>query len=92
MLIDLLKFNNVDIYTNTSVTMTNGRSVEVKQGDKTFEIPVDTIITSVGYLSNDSLYERIKYLNIPVYNIGDSNGVHNIMYAIWDAYELARNI
>ncbi|WP_220795913.1 FAD-dependent oxidoreductase [Paraclostridium bifermentans] len=92
MLIDLLKFHNVDIYTNTSVTMTKDRSVEVKQGDNIFEIPVDTIITSVGYLSNDSLYEEIKDLNIPVYNIGDSNGVHNIMYAIWDAYELARNI
>lgn len=92
MLIDLLKFHNVDIYTNTSVTMTKDRSVEVKQEDKIFEIPVDTIIASVGYLPNDSLYERIKDLNIPVYNIGDSNGVHNIMYAIWDAYELARNI
>ena len=31
-------------------------------------------------------------MDIQVYNIGDSNRVHNIMYAIWDAYELARNI
>lgn len=65
---------------------------KVSCGDNIFEIPVDTIITSVGYLSNDSLHEEIKDLNIPVYNIGDSNGVHNTMYAIWDAYELARNI
>ncbi len=27
-----------------------------------------------------------------LYNVGDSSRVHNIMYAIWDAYEVARNI
>lgn len=92
MLVDLLKFNNVDIYKNSSVIMTQDNSVEVKQGDSVFKIDVDTLVTSVGYISNDSLYEDIKDLNIPVYNIGDSSKVHNIMYAIWNAYELARNI
>ena len=29
-------------------------------------------------------------MDIPVYNIGDSNRVHNIMYAIWDADGLAK--
>jgi 2-enoate reductase len=27
-----------------------------------------------------------------VYNVGDSRRVANIMYAIWDAYEVASNI
>lgn len=92
MLVDLLKFHNVNIYTNACITMTKENSVEVKQKDKVLEIPADTLITSVGYISDNKLYEELKDLNIPVYNIGDSNKVHNIMSAIWDAYELARNI
>ena len=31
-------------------------------------------------------------LKVPVYNVGDSRKVHNIMYAIWDAYEIAREM
>jgi 2-enoate reductase len=27
-----------------------------------------------------------------VYNVGDSRNVHNIMYTIWDAYQLAREL
>ena len=56
------------------------------------ELPADTLITAAGYLSDDRLYQRIKDMEIPVYNIGDSSQVHNIMYAIWNAYELARNL
>ena len=37
-------------------------------------------------------YEELKDMDIPVYNIGDSNRVHNIMYAIWDAFEVANHI
>lgn len=92
MLLDLLKYYHIDIYTGTSIVKTKENSVEVKQGDRIFELPAETIITSVGYASNDNLYKEIKDLDIPVYNIGDSNKVHNIMYAIWNAYEVARNV
>ena len=37
-------------------------------------------------------YEELKDMDIQVYNIGDSNRVHNIMYAIWDAFEVANHI
>lgn len=92
MLVDILKSHKVNICTNTRVTMTNENSVNIKQGDQNIEIPADTLIISVGYNSNNVLYEEIKDLDIPAYNVGDSNKVHDIMYAIWDAYELGRNI
>lgn len=92
MLLDLLEFYQIDIYTNTSIVKTKENSVEVKKEDKTFEIPAQTIITSVGYKENDTLYNEMKDLDVPVYNIGDSSKVHNIMYAIWNAYEVVRNI
>lgn len=38
------------------------------------------------------LYNDIKF-DIPnIHLIGDANKVQNIMYAIWNAYEVARNI
>ena len=52
----------------------------------------DTVITTVGYRSENKLYEAVRDLNRPVYNIGDSNQVRNIMYAVWNAYEITRNI
>jgi len=92
MLLDLLKFHNIGIYKSTSVLKTTDTGVEVKQGEETFTLPADTLITAVGYRSDDGLYNELKELEIPVYNIGDSNKVHNIMYAIWNAYELARDL
>lgn len=92
MLHDLLKYHKVGVYTDTKVVKTEEDSVLVKSAEKSFSIAADTVITAIGYLPNDALYEEIKGLDIPVYNIGDSNQVHNIMYAIWNAYELARNL
>lgn len=92
MLVDLLKFNNVDIYKSACIVKTKDAAVEVKQNEENFDLPDDTIITSVGYKENDSLFTQLKDYDIPVYNIGDSSKVHNIMYSIWNAYELAKNI
>jgi len=48
---------------------------------------------AIGYTAEDSLYHQIKVdCKVPVYNVGDSRCVHNIMYAIWDAYEIAREL
>lgn len=55
-------------------------------------LPAKTVIASIGYKENNMLYEQLKDSEIPVYNIGDSRQVHNIMYAIWNAYELARGL
>ena len=56
------------------------------------ELESDTVISAIGYRENDNLYHSIKELDIPVYHVGDSRKVHNIMYAIWDAYEIAREL
>lgn len=92
MLIDLLRFHNVQIYKNACIVKTKDTSVEVKQNDKNFDLLSDTVITSIGYQENNSLFMQLKDTDIPVYNIGDSSQVHNIMYSIWNAYELAKNI
>lgn len=92
MLTDLLKYHKVDIYTNTSVVGSEKGSVTIRNADGEKKIVADTLIASVGYKENDAIYKSLKDMEIPVYNIGDSSKVHNIMYSIWNAYELARNI
>lgn len=54
------------------------------------EIKAKHIIVSVGYVSNNKLYNEIKSDN--VYLIGDAIKPENVMKAIWDAYDIAREI
>lgn len=51
------------------------------------EIPADHIVVSVGYLPEQSLYEKIKGEHVHL--IGDAKQPSNIMDAIWAAYEAA---
>jgi 2-enoate reductase len=50
------------------------------------------VIFSVGYKSSNSLYDELEEVVDDIYLLGDAKNVRNIMYAIWDAYEIARNI
>ena len=92
MLKDLINFYKIDVHTNSTIENTSGKTVTIKKGEETLTLPCDTLVTSVGYSENNKLFQELSNCDIPVHNIGDSNKVHNIMYAIWDAYELARNI
>ena len=93
MLEDLMTKHKVEIHTSTVIDSTADDHVTVKSGDKTWDIPCSTLITCVGYRANNALYNELANESmVPVYNIGDSNKVRNIMAAIWDAYELGRNL
>jgi 2-enoate reductase len=56
----------------------------------TINLPIDHIVVSVGYNSDNNLYESIK--GDHVYLIGDAKKPTNVMEAIWAAYETALNI
>lgn len=92
MLIDLLKFYKVEILTNTKLVEIKDNEVIVETMGERKSISVDTIALAVGYKSNKKLYEIISRDYPDVYLIGDSREPQNIMYAIWDAYEIARDI
>lgn len=55
-------------------------------------VAADSAILAVGYSSQKDLYEEIRYDVPEVHLLGDARQVQNIMYAIWDAYEVARSI
>jgi 2-enoate reductase len=92
MLRDLLKFKKIDVRLNTVVAGATANGFLLKSGSKEESVVADSAIVSIGYNSERSLYDEIKF-NVPqIYLLGDANQVQNIMYAIWNAYEVARNI
>lgn len=44
------------------------------------------------YRSENALYEELKFDIDDLYLLGDAHKVSNIMYAIWDAFEVANHI
>lgn len=92
MLEALLPFNGVEIITGAKVTeFANGEvKVDTKEGSKT--IMSDSVILSVGYKEENALYNNLQFDIPDLYLLGDAKKVSNIMYAIWDAFEVANHI
>lgn len=57
---------------------------------KPSSVKADHIVVSVGYLSDHKLFNELKGENVHL--IGDADKPENVMKAIWDAYDAARNI
>lgn len=92
MLEALLPFNGVEIITGAKVTeFANGEvKVDTKEGSKT--IMSDSVILSVGYKEENTLYNNLQFDIPDLYLLGDAKKVSNIMHAIWDAFEVANHI
>ncbi len=93
MLIDLLKFHKVDIMADTCLLEVRQDSIVIM--NKEFEkktLNVDSVVIAVGYKPDNSLYNSLIKEMFEVYPIGDSREAANYMNAIWDAYDVARNI
>ena len=92
MLKELIPFNKIQVITSAKVTRYQGGKLvcDTKNGEATLEC--DSVILAVGYASNRSLYEDIRFDVPEVYLLGDARRVANIMYAIWDAFEVANGI
>jgi len=94
MLIDLLKYKKVNILANTSLDrISDNEAVLIdKNFNKRVVSPVDTVILATGLKPNNDLYGSLIGKIPDVYVIGDARNPQNIMYSIWDAYELCRGL
>lgn len=88
MLRDELAYNGVVLKTGTKVTEIDKNAVVLE--NETIE--TDQVVLAVGYKPKHKLYDEIKNKYTYIYNLGDSRKVRNIRAAIWDAYEVARNL
>jgi len=92
MLRDLVSFKKIDLKFNTMVSSATNDGFVLKSGEKEEAIKADCAIVAIGYNSQKSLYDELKFKVPEVHLLGDARQVQNIMYAIWDAYEVSRNI
>lgn len=92
MLEELLPFHGVDIICNAKVTGFQDGAVSYEADGKAEKLDTDSVILSVGYRSADELYHELEFDVADLYLLGDAGKVSNIMYAIWDAFEVANHI
>ncbi len=92
MLEALLPFNNVQILTSTKVKEYANGSLTVENDESVRELKCDSVILAVGYNEEDALYHEVEFDVPEIYLLGDAKKVANIMYAIWDAFEVANHI
>ena len=90
MLEDLMPFYGIDIRTSTKVVKTTDKGAVISKDGIEEELVCDSVILSIGYNSDASLYDQIKNYIDNVYLLGDAKNVSNIMYAIRDAFEVSR--
>lgn len=92
MLERLIPFYGIDIICKAKVQHYQNGELIVKKNNSTIKIACDSVVLSVGYISDDSLYKKLQFEAPEVYLLGDAKKVSNIMYAIWDAFEVANHI
>jgi 2-enoate reductase len=93
MLTDLIKYHNITVRTGTCVQEITESAVQILNRNNEAEtLEADTVISAIGYLPDQELYNRIKNQYDKVHLIGDASKVRNIHNAIWDGYEVGRTL
>ena len=92
MLKELIPYHHIQVKTSaTAKTFRNGKLlIDTRNGEEM--IQCDSIVLAIGYNPNKSLYEEIRFEVPCAYLVGDARRVANIMYAIWDAFEVANGL
>lgn len=85
---DLIRYYKVKTYLESSLKEIKENSVIISKDGKDIEISCDSVILSVGYVSNKKLVTEEKNVHV----LGDADRVANLKKAIWDAYDLALEI
>ena len=92
MLERLLPFHGVEMLVSSSVQKyENGKLlVKTPQGER--QLDCDTVILSVGFREDRGVFDAWETSAREIYLLGDAKKVANIMYAVWDAFEVANHI
>lgn len=92
MLEELIPFNGIEVIANAKASSYKDGVLKLETPDGAKDLPCDSIILSVGYREENSLYNELEFEVPDIYLLGDAKKVSNIMYAIWDAFEVANHI
>ena len=92
MLERLVPFHGVQVMTGAKVNGYQDGILSVTTTDGAQKLSCDSVILSVGYKEENSLYHELEFDVPEIYLLGDAKKVSNIMYGIWDAFEVANHI
>lgn len=92
MLEALVPFKGIETVASAKATDYDGKTLMVETAAGSKAIAADTVILAVGYASENALYKKLRDTGLTVHLLGDARQVSNIMYAIWDAYEVASTL
>ncbi len=92
MLEALVPFKGIKTITSVKATDFNGTTLVLQGKDGKQELEVDTVVLAIGYSPENELYEQLRHKLPKIHVLGDARRVANIMYAIWDTYEVAGHI
>ena len=93
MLIDLMDQHNVKTITsNCLLEVTDDGAILIDNKFRKQTVEADSIVLSVGFSSNNALYEKVHNEVDDVYLVGDAENASNIMDAVWTANEIALNV
>lgn len=92
MLKRLLPFHGVETLVSSSVQKYEGGKIFVKTPQGERQLDCDTVILSVGFREDRGVFDAWENSAREIYLLGDAKKVANIMYAVWDAFEVANHI
>ena len=92
MLERLLPFHGVETLVSSSVQKYEGGKIFVKTPQGERQLDCDTVILSVGFREDRGVFDAWENSAREIYLLGDAKKVANIMYAVWDAFEVANHI
>ena len=92
MLERLVPYRGIQVVAGARVKEYRNGILTADTADGGKAIPCDSVILALGYREEDSLYRQIEFHVPELYLLGDAKKVSNIMYGIWDAFEVANHI
>ena len=88
----LLPEKGITVKTNTIISHASTAGVVMQSGEQIIVQSADSVVTAIGYQSNNSLYENLKSERSDIYLLGDARQINNVIQAVRDAYDLASQI
>lgn len=93
MLLTMMKAKNIKFVTSSALLeVVDEGAVVIDSKFRQHLLEADTVVTAIGFASNNKLFNELYGEKPNVHNVGDSQVATNIMDAIWTANEVAMNI
>ena len=89
---DMIEHYGINVVTGAKVKEITDYGVKLETAGSEIQLEADTVINAAGFRSVPSMVQALGCSKATVYEVGDGRKVGNIMTAVWDSYEIARNI